>query len=85
MFVKGVTFLLRLEDLVLDLGKDEDDLINIIPVDTLSIPIVNNEIESSTIMVFISRTGYCVTSKRTDNVRDIIPLAICKARNHVGG
>ena len=86
MFVKGVAFLLRLEGLVVvDLGKDEYDLINIIPVATLSTPIVNSEIESSTIMVFTARTGNCVTSKRIDNVSDIMPLAICKARNHVGG
>ncbi|MDQ3851954.1 MAG: hypothetical protein M3299_03880 [Thermoproteota archaeon] len=86
MFVKGVAFLLRLEGLVVvDLGKDEYDLINIIPVATLSTPTVNSEIESSTIMVFTARTGNCVTSKRIDNVSDIMPLAICKARNHVGG
>ena|SRR3712207_239499 len=87
MLVKGAVFLLRFEDLVVedDLGKDEYDLINIIPVATLSTPIVNSEIESSIIMVFTARTGNCVTSKRTDNVSDIMPLAICKARNHGGG
>ncbi len=86
MLVKGAVFLLRFEGLVVDddLGKDEYDLINIIPVAILSTPIVNSEIESSIIMVFTARTGNCVTSKRTDNVSNIMPLAICKARNHAG-
>lgn len=52
---------------------------------TLSTPIVNNEIESSAIMVFIAITGNCVSSKTVDNVSDIVPLAICKARNQAGG
>jgi hypothetical protein len=77
--------LLRPDCLVDPFGKDEYYIINIIPVATLSIPIVNNVIESSVIIVFTARTGYCVTSKISDNVSDIIPLAICKARNHVGG
>jgi hypothetical protein len=85
IFVKGVAFLLRPDCLVDPFGKDEYDIINIIPVATLSTPIVNNVIESGVIIVFTARTGYCVTSKISDNVSDIIPLAICKARNHVGG
>jgi hypothetical protein len=83
-FVKGVTFLLRPDGLV-DGGKDEYSFSSIIPVPTLSTPIVNNVIESSAITVFTSRTGYCVTIKMMDNVMAIIPLPICKARNHVGG
>jgi hypothetical protein len=83
-FVKGVTFLLRSNGLI-DVGKDEYSISNIIPVPTLSTPIVNNVIESSVIMVFTDRTGYCVTIKMMDNMSDIIPLPICKARNHAGG
>ena len=91
MFVKGVTFLLRLDGLVVVVvvfvfGKAEYSVSNIIPVATLSIPIVNKVIESSKIMVFTVRTEYSTAIKRRmDNVSDIIPLAICKARNHAGG
>jgi hypothetical protein len=92
MFVKGVAFLLRLDGLVVAVvvvfvfGKAEYSVSNIIPVATLSIPIVNKVIESSKIMVFTVRTEYSTAIKRRmDNVSDIIPLAICKARNHVGG
>lgn len=102
IFVKGVTFLLRPDgffvvivvddDVVVDVaavvvfGKDEYNISNIIPVATLSTPIVNNVIESSKIRVFWARTEYPTTNKRIrDNVSDIIPLPICKARNHAGG
>ena len=89
IFVKGVTFLLQLDGFVDDdvvFGKDEYNLINIIPVATLSAPIVNNVIESSKIMVFTVRTEYSTAIKRRmDNMSDIIPLPICKARNHAGG
>jgi hypothetical protein len=90
IFVKGVTFLLRpdgfVDDVVIVFGKDEYNLINIIPVATLSAPIVNNVIESSKIMVFTVRTEYSTAIKRRmDNMSDIIPLPICKARNHAGG
>jgi hypothetical protein len=92
MFVKGVAFLLRLDDLVVVVvvvfvfGKTEYGVSNIIPVATLSIPIVNKVIESSKIMVFTVRKEYSTAIKRTmDNVNDIRPLAICKARNHAGG
>ena len=95
IFVKGVTFLLRpdgffvvVDDVaaVVVFGKDEYNISNIIPVATLSTPIVNNVIESSKIRVFSARTEYPTTNKRIrDNVSDIIPLPICKARNHAGG
>jgi hypothetical protein len=97
IFVKGVTFLLRPDGffvvvvvvvaaVVVVFGKDEYNISNIIPVATLSAPIVNNVIESSRIMVFAVRTEYSTAIKRRmDNMSDIIPLPICKARNHVGG
>ena len=67
-------------------GKDEYNISNIIPVATLSTPIVNNVIESSKIRVFSARTEYSTAIKRRmDNMSDIIPLPICKARNHAGG
>jgi hypothetical protein len=55
------------------------------PVATLSIPMVNNVIESSVIVVFIGRIGYSIAIIHIDNVSDIIPLPICKQRNHEGG
>jgi hypothetical protein len=90
IFVKGVTFLLRPDGffvvVVVVFGKDEYNSSNIIPVATLSTPIVNNVIESSKIMVFAVRTEYSTAIKRRmDNMSDIIPLPICKARNHAGG
>ena len=89
IFVKGVTFLLRPDGFFVVaavFGKDEYNLRNIIPVATLSAPIVNNVIESSKIMVFTVRIEYSTASKRRmDNMSDIIPLPICKARNHAGG
>lgn len=90
IFVKGLTFLLRLDGLVIVVvfvfGKAEYIVSNIIPVATLSVPIVNKVIESSKIMVFTVRTEYSTAIKRRmDSVSDIIPLAICKARNHAGG
>ena len=94
IFVKGVTFLLRPDRFVVVvvvavaavLGKDEYNSSNIIPVATLSTPIVNNVIESSKITVFSVRTEYSTAIKRRmDNMSDIIPLPICKARNHAGG
>jgi hypothetical protein len=88
IFVKGVTFLLRLDGffVVVVFGKEEYNISNIIPVATLSTPIVNNVIESSKIMVFTVRTEYSTAIKRRmDNMSDIIPLPICKARNHAGG
>jgi hypothetical protein len=88
-FVKGVTFLLRPDGffvVVVVFGKDEYNSSNIIPVATLSTPIVNNVIESSKITVFSVRTEYSTAIKRRmDNMSDIIPLPICKARNHAGG
>lgn len=55
-FVKGVTLLLRPDGFfvvfVVVFGKDEYNISNIIPVATLSTPIVNNVIESSKIGYF---------------------------------
>src|SRR5919107_2500744 len=92
IFVKGVTFLLRPDGffvvvvVVVVFGKDEYNSSNIIPVATLSTPIVSNVIESSKIRVFSARTEDSTPNKRImDNVSDIIPLAICKARNQAGG
>ena len=88
MFVKGATFLLRPDrfSVVAVFGKDEYNFNNIIPVATLSTPMVNNVIESSKIIVFTVRTEYStVIRSRMDNISDIIPLPICKARNHAGG
>jgi hypothetical protein len=92
-FVKGVTFLLRPDGffvvvvvVVVVFGKDEYNSSNIIPVATLSTPIVNNVIESSKITVFSVRTEYSTAIKRRmDKMSEIIPLPICKARNHAGG
>ena len=66
-------------------GKDEYNLNNIIPVATLSIPIVNNIIESSRITLPAAIIGNPITIKSVDNVSDIAPLTICKTRNHTGG
>jgi hypothetical protein len=89
IFVKGAIFLLRSDGFFVVaavFGNDEYNISNIIPVATLSAPIVNNVIESSKIMVFTVRTEYSTASKRRmDNMSDIIPLPICKARNHAGG
>jgi hypothetical protein len=97
IFVKGVTFLLRPDRffvvfvvvvvvVVVVFGKDEYNVSSIIPVAILSAPIVNNVIESSKIMVFAVRTEYSTAIKRRmANTSDIIPLPICKARNHAGG
>ncbi|MFL6426187.1 MAG: hypothetical protein ACJ71R_21720 [Nitrososphaeraceae archaeon] len=50
IFVKGVVFLLRpFGFIVVAAGKDENNFNNIRPVATLSVPIVNNIIESSRI------------------------------------
>jgi hypothetical protein len=90
-FVKGATFLLRPDGffvvvVVVVFGKDEYNSSNIIPVATLSTPIVNNVIESSKITVFSVRTEYSTAIKRRmDKMSEIIPLPICKARNHAGG
>lgn len=90
IFVKGVVFLLRpvgfvVVVVVVVVGKDEYNLNNIIPVATLSIPIVNNIIESSRITLPAAIIGNPITIKSVDNVSDIAPLTICKTRNHTGG
>lgn len=89
IFVKGVVFLLRPVGFVVVVavvvGKDEYNLNNIIPVATLSIPIVNNIIESSRITLPAAIIGNPITIKSVDNVSDIAPLTICKTRNHTGG
>lgn len=90
IFVKGVVFLLRPVGFVVVVvavvvGKDEYNLNNIIPVATLSTPIVNNIIESSRITFPAAILGNPITIKSVDNVSDIAPLTICKTRNHAGG
>lgn len=92
IFVKGATFLLRPDRFVVVVvvvvvfGKEEYNISNITPVATLSTPIVNNVIESSKISVFTVRTLYPTTNKRImDNVSDIMPHPICRARNQAGG
>lgn len=88
IFVKGVVFLLRpvgFVVVVVVVGKDEYNLNNIIPVATLSTPIVNNIIESSRITFPAAIIGNPITIKSVDNVSDIAPLTICKTRNHTGG
>jgi len=89
IFVKGVVFLLRPDGFfvaaVVVVGKDEYNLNNIMPVATLSIPIVNNIIESSRITLPAAIIGNPITIKNVDNVSDIAPLTICKTRNHTGG
>ena len=70
---------------VVVVGKDEYNLNNIIPVATLSIPIVNNIIESSRITFPAAIIGNPIIIKSVDNVSDIAPLPICKTRNHAGG
>jgi hypothetical protein len=74
IFVKGVTFLLRPDGffVVAVFCKDEYNISNIIPIPTLSNPIVNNVIESSKIIIFTDRTRYCVTVKTIDSMRDIL-------------
>jgi hypothetical protein len=85
-FVKGVVFLLRSVVFVgVVIGKDEYNFNNIIPVATLSIPMVNNIIESSRVMLPAAIIGNPTVIKRVDNMRDTAPLPICKARNHIGG
>src|SRR5215212_448508 len=69
------------------LGDEEDERgssVSSRPVATLSIPMVNNVIESRVIVVFTGRIGYSIAIIHIDNVSDIIPLPICKERNHAG-
>jgi hypothetical protein len=80
MFVRRVVFV-RPNDWF----DDEDERSSSRPVDTLSIPMVSNVIESSVIVVFTGRIGYSIAIIHIDNVSDIIPLPICKQRNHAGG
>ena len=76
---------LVLFDASLDWVKSEDKCINIQPVTTRSTPIVSNTIESIVIIVDICSVGNPSMIAKTDKVRDMIPLPICKDRNHVGG
>ena len=87
IFVRGVVFLLRPFGFVVIVvvGKDEYNFNNIIPVATLSTPIVNSIIESSRIVLPPGKIGNPNTINRVDNKREITPLPICKARNHAGG
>jgi hypothetical protein len=83
MFVKGATFLLRPDGFEVA-GKDEYNIRDITPVPTLSIPIVNNAIESSTPKISTSTAGNPDSIKTADKISDIAPLIICRARNHAG-
>jgi hypothetical protein len=87
IFVKGVTFLLLPDGffIVAVSGKDEFDTSNIIPVATLSAPMVNSVTERSITIVLTDRTGYCVTIKIIDNMSDIMPVPIWRTRNQDGG
>jgi hypothetical protein len=78
IFVRGVVFLLRPFGfvVVVDVGKDEYNFNNITPVATLSIPIANNIIESSRIMLPAAIRGNPAVIKRVDNIRQIAPLPI---------
>jgi len=78
IFVRGVVFLLRpfAFIVVVDVGKDEYNFNNITPVATLSIPIANNIIESSRIMLPAAIRGNPTVIKRVDNMRQIAPLPI---------
>ena len=87
IFVRGVIFLLRpfgFVVIVVD-GKDEYNSDNITLVATLSTPIVKSTIESSRIVLPPGKIGNPNTISRVDNVREIAPLPICRARNQVGG
>jgi hypothetical protein len=88
IFVRGVVFLVRsfgFVVFVVVVGKDEYNFNNITPVATLSTPIVNNIIESSRIVLPPGKIGNPNTISRVDNVREIAPLPICRARNQLGG
>jgi hypothetical protein len=96
IFVSGVVFLLRpfgfvvvvgggVVVVVIAVGKDEYNFNNIIPVATLSTPIINNIIERSKIVYPPGKIGNPHTISRADNMREIAPLPICRARNQVGG
>jgi hypothetical protein len=88
IFVRGVVFLLRpfgfVVSVVVD-GKDEYNFNNIIPVATLSTPIVNNIIESRRIVLPPGKKENPNTISRVDNMSEITPLPICRARNQAGG
>ena len=83
IFVR-LSFFVRLDD-SLDWEEFADKFINIQPVTTLSTPIVSSTIESIVIIVDICSVGNPSRIATTDKVRDMIPLPICKERNHVGG
>jgi hypothetical protein len=89
IFVRGVVFLLRpfgfVVSVVVVVGKDEYNFNNIIPVATLSTPIVNNIIESRRIVLPPGKKENPNTISRVDNMSEIAPLPICRARNQVGG
>jgi hypothetical protein len=75
MFVRWVIFVIPNDWL-----DDEDECSSSSrPVATLSIPMLNNVIESSVIIVFTGRIGYSIAIIHIDNVSHIIPLPICRA------
>ena len=81
MFVRWVVFV-RPNDWF---GDEDERGSSSRPVATLSIPMINNVIESSVIVVFTGRIGYSIAIIHIDNISDIMPLHICKERNHAGG
>jgi hypothetical protein len=77
IFVRGVVFLLRpFGFVVVVVGKDEYNFNNNTPVATLSVPMANNIIESSRIMLPAAIIGNSTVIKRVDNMRQIAPLPI---------
>jgi hypothetical protein len=82
IFVK-LSFFVPLDD-SLEWEGFADKRISIQPVSTLSTPIVNNTIERIVIIKEICSVGKPSMIAKTDKVRDMIPLPICKERNHVG-
>jgi hypothetical protein len=77
MFVRRVVFV-RPNDWF---GDEDERGSSSRPVATLSIPMINNVIESSVIVVFTGRIGYSIAIIHIDNISDIMPLPICKERN----
>ena len=54
-----------------------------IPITTLSIPIINNTIEISTIILKTASPGYAIAN--TDNMTESTPILIRRSLNQVGG
>ena len=54
-----------------------------IPITTLSIPIINNTIEISTIILKTASPGYAIAN--IDNMTESAPIPICRSLNQAGG